>query len=277
MASTANPTGRIDRHNPEPPAVLYEKRGAVAWITLNRPRQFNAYNIAMRDGLYEALWAVHHDPEVRAMVLTGAGPAFSTGGDLREFGQAPSPVVARWVRFRRDVWGLLRSLPIPTIAAVHGFTVGGGLEMLLLCDLAIAADDTRICLPETGSGMIPGVAGTQTASRRLGLGWALDLCITGRWIDPGLALCVGLVAEVVPAAMLERRALALAQELGQVPRPVAAIVKAAIWEGLELPMERALELERGLAERVKAAGPSRGASRIRKGHFFPAPQSGGGR
>ncbi len=277
MASTANPTGRIDRHNPEPPAVLYEKRGAVAWITLNRPRQFNAYNIAMRDGLYEALWAVHHDPEVRAMVLTGAGPAFSTGGDLREFGQAPSPVVARWVRFRRDVWGLLRSLPIPTIAAVHGFTVGGGLEMLLLCDLAIAADDTRICLPETGSGMIPGVAGTQTASRRLGLGWALDLCITGRWIDPGLALCVGLVAEVVPAAMLERRALALAQELGQVPRPVAAIVKAAIWEGLELPMERALELERGLAERVKAAGPSRGASRIRKGRFFPAPQSGGGR
>ena len=277
MASTANPTDRIDRHNPEPPAVLYEKRGAVAWITLNRPRQFNAYNIAMRDGLYEALWAVHHDPEVRAMVLTGAGPAFSTGGDLREFGQAPSPVVARWVRFRRDVWGLLRSLPIPTIAAVHGFTVGGGLEMLLLCDLAIAADDTRICLPETGSGMIPGVAGTQTASRRLGLGWALDLCITGRWIDPGLALCVGLVAEVVPAAMLERRALALAQELGQVPRPVAAIVKAAIWEGLELPMERALELERGLAERVKAAGPSRGASRIRKGRFFPAPQSGGGR
>ncbi len=277
MASTANTTGRIDRHNPEPPAVLYDKRGAIAWITLNRPRQFNAYNVAMRDGLYEALWAVHHDPEVRAMVLTGAGPAFSTGGDLREFGQAPSPVVARWVRFRRDVWGLLRSLPIPTIAAVHGFTVGGGLEMLLLCDLAIAADDTRICLPETGSGMIPGVAGTQTASRRLGLGWALDLCITGRWIDPGLALCVGLVAEVVPAAMLERRALVLAQELGQVPRPVAAIVKAAIWEGLELPMERALELERGLAERVKAAGSSRGASRIRKGRFFPAPQSGGGK
>jgi enoyl-CoA hydratase len=277
LASTANTTGDIDRHNPEPPAVLYDKRGAIGWITLNRPRQYNAYNVAMRDGLYEALWAVHHDPEVRAMVLTGAGSAFSTGGDLCEFGQAPSPVVARWVRFRRDVWGLLRSLPIPTIAAVHGFTVGGGLEMLLLCDLAIAADDTRICLPETGSGMIPGVAGTQTASRRLGLGWALDLCITGRWIDPGLALCVGLVAEVVPAAMLERRALALAQELGRVPRPMAAIVKAAIWEGLELPMERALELERGLAERVKAAGPSRGASRIRKGRFFPAPQSGGGK
>jgi enoyl-CoA hydratase len=238
--------------------VLFEKRGAVAWVTLNRPQQYNAYNIAMRDALYEALWAVHHDPEVRAMVLTGAGPAFSTGGDLREFGQAPSPVVARWVRFRRDVWGLMRSLPVPTVAAVHGFTVGGGLEMLLLCDLAIAADDTRICLPETGTGMIPGVAGTQTAPRRLGLGWALDLCITGRWIDPKQALCIGLVAEVVPLAALEHRALELAQELGRVPRHLAALAKTAVWEGLELPLDQAIALERRLAQRL--ARPPSGAS-----------------
>jgi enoyl-CoA hydratase len=250
------------------PAVLFDKRGNVAWVTLNRPKQYNAYNIAMRDGLYEALWAVHHDPEVRAMVLTGAGPAFSTGGDLHEFGQAPSPVVARWVRFRRDVWGLLRSLPVPTIAAVHGFTVGGGLEMLLLCDLAVAADDTRICFPETGTGMIPGVAGTQTASRRLGLGWALDLCITGRWIDPAQALCIGLVAEVVPLAMLERRALVLAQELSRVPRQVAALAKTAIWEGLELPMEQALELERRLAQRLITAPPAGGLSGTRKRPSF---------
>jgi enoyl-CoA hydratase len=250
------------------PAVLFDKRGSVAWITLNRPRQYNAYNVAMRDGLYEALWAVHHDPEITAMVLTGAGPAFSTGGDLREFGQAPSPVVARWVRFRRDVWGLLRSLPIPTIAAVHGFTVGGGLEMLLLCDLAIAADDTRISLPETGTGMIPGVAGTQTASRRLGPGWALDLCVTGRWIDPNQALCIGLVAEVVPAAMLEARALAVAEEMGRMPREVAAIVKTAVWEGLELPLDRALELERRLA-RILAGGGLGGIARTREDRFDP--------
>jgi enoyl-CoA hydratase len=268
---------KIAAGNGAEPAVLFDKRGNVAWVTLNRPQQYNAYNVAMRDGLYEALWAVHHDPEVRAMVLTGAGPAFSTGGDLREFGQAPSPVVARWVRFRRDVWGLLRSLPVPTIAAVHGFTVGGGLEMLLLCDLALAADDTRICLPETGSGMIPGVAGTQTASRRLGLGWALDLCITGRWIDPAQALCIGLVAEVVPAAMLERRALAVAQDMSRVPRHVAALAKTAIWEGLELPIDRALELERRLAQRLTAAPSTKGMPRTKKGRFFPTPESGGGK
>ncbi|MGC2494396.1 enoyl-CoA hydratase/isomerase family protein, partial [Candidatus Binatus sp.] len=141
-------------------AVLYEKRGPVAWVTLNRPAQFNAYNMAMRDALFQILAAIHDDRDVRAMVLRGAGQAFSTGGDLAEFGMAPSPIVARWVRFRRDVWGMLRALPIPTIAAIHGYTVGGGLEMALLCDFAIAADDTRLSLPETGAGMIPGVAGT---------------------------------------------------------------------------------------------------------------------
>src|SRR5579862_626772 len=182
------------------PAVLFEKRGAIAWVTLNRPKHFNAYNIAMRDALFEILSAVHDDAEIRAMVLTGAGKAFSTGGDLSEFGTAPSPTIARWVRFRRDVWGRLRALSIPTVAAAHGYAVGGGLEMMLLCDISIAAEDAVFCLPETGLGMIPGVAGTQTAARRLGLGRALDLCLTGRWIDARQALAIGLVAEVVPRA-----------------------------------------------------------------------------
>ena len=119
----------------------------------------------MRDALFEALHAVRDDPDVRAMVLRGNGPAFSTGGDVAEFGSAPSPVTARDVRWRRDVWGLLHTLSKPTIAAVHGYAVGGGFEMALLCDLCIAADDARFCYPETGLAMIPGVAGTQTTPR----------------------------------------------------------------------------------------------------------------
>ena len=181
--------------------------------------------MAMRDALFQILTAIHDDRDVRAMVLRGAGQAFSTGGDLAEFGMAPSPIVARWVRFRRDVWGMLRALPIPTIAAIHGYTVGGGLEMALLCDVAIAADDTRLSLPETGAGMIPGVAGTQTAARRLGLGRALDLCLTGRWIDAQDALLVGMVAEVVPLADLDRRALAIARAFARVSRERSAILK----------------------------------------------------
>lgn len=234
-----------------PAAVLLEKRGVVAWVTLNRPDQLNAYNMAMRDDLFEVLSAIHDDSEVRAMVLTGAGKAFSTGGDLSEFGSAPSPTIARWVRFRRDVWGRMRALPIPTLAALHGFTVGGGFEMALLCDLAIAADDTRISLPETGVGMIPGVAGTQTAPRRLGFGRAMDLCITGRWIDAREALLVGLVAEVVPALDLARRALELALALARLPREQAALLKLAVWGGIELPIRDAIALERRLAARYK--------------------------
>jgi enoyl-CoA hydratase len=230
--------------------VIYEKRDGIAWVTLNRPEKFNAYNVAMRDDLFEVLGAVHEDGEVCAMVLSGAGAAFSTGGDVSEFGQAPSPTSARWIRFRRDVWGRLRSLSVPTVAALHGFTVGGGMEMALLCDLAIAADDTRFCLPETGLGMIPGVAGTQTAPRRLKLGWALDLCLTGRWIDAHQALFVGLVAKVVPRRALDRAAHECALRLSRLPRESVVAAKLAVWEGLNASLAVGLELERRLAKRL---------------------------
>lgn len=246
------------------PAVLYEKRGTLAWVTLNRPDRLNAYNVAMRDALFAALSAIHDDPEVRAMVLRGAGSAFSTGGDVSEFGQAPSPIAARWIRFRRDVWGRLKSLTIPTVAAVHGFTVGGGMEMALLCDVTIAADDARFCLPETGLGMVPGVAGTQTAPRRLKPGWALDLCITGRWIDAQQALFVGLVAEVVARKALDRTAFRYAHRLSRNSREQTAIAKLAVWEGLDCSLAQGLELESRLAQRLKGGAPGRpGGSRRR--------------
>jgi enoyl-CoA hydratase/carnithine racemase len=232
------------------PAVLYEKRDNVAWVTLNRPNRLNAYNVEMRDNLFEVLSAIYDDPDVRAMILSGAGSSFSTGGDVSEFGQAPSPTAARWIRFRRDVWGRLRSLPVPTIAAVHGFTVGGGMEMALLCDIAISASDARFCLPETGLGMIPGVAGTQTAARRLRYGWALDLCITGRWIDARQALILGLVAQVVERRALHRTAHQWALRLSRLPREHIALTKLAVWEGLNSAMADGLELEQRLAKRI---------------------------
>lgn len=232
------------------PTLRFEKRGSLATVTLNRPEQLNAYSVAMRDDLDQVLSALHDDPEVRSMVLRGAGPAFSTGGDLTEFGLAPSPIVARWVRFRRDVWGKLKSLPIPTVAALHGFAVGGGLEMAMLCDVAVAADDTRICLPETGLGMIPGVGGTQTVAGRAGLGRALDLSLTGRWIDAREALAIGLVRAVVPRKVLDRAALRLARTLALASRELVAAVKTAVWEGLDLTLDAGLSLERRLARIV---------------------------
>ncbi len=231
--------------------MIYEKRDRVAWVTLNRPEHLNAYNLAMRDELYEVLTAVADDSELRAMVLAGAGRAFSTGGDVTEFGTAPSPIIARWARFRRDVWGRVRALAIPTVAAMHGLVVGGGLEMALLCDVAIAARDASIWLPETGLGMIPGVAGTQTLARRANVGVALDMCLTGRRIDAGQAMHLGLITEVVAPGNLECRAQELALALSAASPWLVAGLKLAVWEGIDLPMAEGLYLERRLARRLR--------------------------
>jgi enoyl-CoA hydratase/carnithine racemase len=231
--------------------VIFSKAGPVAVITLNRPRWLNAYNVAMRDALHETLQAVRDDSEVRAAVLRGNGRAFCTGGDVREFGTAPSPVVARAVRWQRDVWGLLRSLPKPTIAAVHGYTVGGGLEMALLCDLCIAAPDARFAYPETGLGMIPGVGGTQTTPRLIGMGQALDLLLTGRWIDARTAQRMGWVCHIVPRVRLAAAAIDYALQLCQHPAALVERLKRALNDGLDLPLAQGLIMERRLASSVR--------------------------
>jgi enoyl-CoA hydratase/carnithine racemase len=234
------------------PAVLYETDGPVAIVTLNRPEVLNAYNVAMRDGLFEALTAVRDDPTVRVMILRGNGPAFCTGGDVREFGTAPSPVVARAVRFQRDVWGTLKGLSKLTLAAVHGYAVGGGFEMALLCDLCLAAADTRFALPEAGLAMIPGVAGTQTAARLLGVGRALDLVLTGRTLSAREAHELGLAIRVVPRTRLDRAARALARRLAALDPALVARLKRVVDDGLDLSLRNGLALE----QRLTSPAPS---------------------
>ena len=229
------------------PAVLYETDGPIAILSLNRPAVLNAYNVEMRDGLFYALEAVRDDPQVRAVVLRGNGPAFCAGGDVREFGTAPSPVIARAVRFQRDVWATLKGLSKPTIAAVQGYAVGGGFEMALLCDFCIAAANARFALPETGMAMIPGVAGTQTATRLFGLGRALDLVLTGRTLSAAEAFALGLVTRVVKLTALRAEARALAHRLGTIEPDLLARTKRAVNDGLDLPLADALALESRLA------------------------------
>jgi enoyl-CoA hydratase/carnithine racemase len=230
--------------------ILFERRGRVAWVTLNRPDVRNAYNTEMRDDLHAALSTLHEDESLRVLVLRGAGPAFCSGGDIREFGSAPSPVVAREVRWRRDVWGLLRSLRQPTIAAIHGHAAGSGLEMALLCDFRIAATNAILSLPETGLGMIPGVVGTQTAPRVIGVGRALDLVLSGRRIDAREARRVGLVGSVVSPARLANEAERLARHLVKLDGELISRVKNLVVRGLDLPLTVALARERLIAGRT---------------------------
>ena len=227
--------------------LRYEKRGAIAIVTLDRPAKLNAYNVAMRDDLYAALGAADQDPDVRALVLRGRGRAFSTGGDVSEFGTAPSPLVARFVRWQRDVWGRLLDLRAATIAAVHGYAVGGGMEMALCCDFCLAADDARFALPETGLGMIPGVGGTQTLPRRAGVARALDLVLTGRGLDAEEARAAGIVLRVVPRARLDAAALALARRLARLEPALVAGVRRAVRAAHDLALADGLDLERRLA------------------------------
>lgn len=228
--------------------VLYRKDGPVAWVTLNRPHVLNAYNVAMRDELYTTLEAVRDDPEVRGVVLNGAGKrAFCAGADLTEFGTAPSQAIAREVRWERDVWGLFLSMDKPIVAALHGYVLGSGVEMALLCDLRIASEDAIFGLPETALGMIPAAGGTQTLLRTVGMQRALDLLLTGRRILAQEAFGFGLVTRVVPRAQLLEEAKRTLEGVLEAEATAVALAKRAVSEGMDLPLAEALALEERLA------------------------------
>jgi enoyl-CoA hydratase/carnithine racemase len=232
--------------------VRFVRRGAVAVVTLDRPECLNAYDVAMRDDLFAVFAAVDDDPGLRALVLRGAGRAFSSGGDLREFGSAPSPTVARAVRFQRDVWGRLLGLRAATVAAVHGVAMGGGMEMALCCDLRVAAPDARFALPETGLGMIPGVAGTQTLPRTVGLARALAWTLDGRVVGAREARRTGLVHAVVPGRRLDATATALARRLATLDPALVTALRRCVRAAFDQTLEAGLALERRLALAVEA-------------------------
>ena len=233
--------------------LLFEKREAVAWLTLNRPRSLNAINMAMRDELWDAALALRDDPDVRVAVFKGAGDrAFSAGADITEFGTAPSYVESRRARHQRDLWGLILSLEVPLIAAIHGYALGAGIELAMCCDLRIASEDTSLGLPEVGLGYIPSAGGTQTLPRHVPPGIAMQMVLTGDPIDAATARRYGLVQRVVPRDRLYEEAEALARTLMSRPPLALRLAKRAVLDGLEMPLADALALERRLAQRALA-------------------------
>lgn len=231
--------------------IIYQKDGAIARITLNRPRFLNAHNIQMRDDLAEVLSAIADDTEVGVVIINGAGRAFCAGADITEFGLAPSRVIARDVRWERDIWGMFLHLEQPLIAAVHGFALGGGIEMALCCDIRIATEDARFGLPEVGLGMIPAGGATQTLPRVVGIGRALQLLLTAQFIDAQEALRWGLVHRVVPRDELMPTAEEVAQRLLSYDQRAVRAAKRAVTQGLNLPLTLGLELEARLGQMLQ--------------------------
>lgn len=231
--------------------IIYEKKDGLAFVTLNRPELLNRYNIQMRDEFYQVLTAIRDDPEVMVAILKGAGErAFSVGADLSEFGTAPSPVIARRVRWERDVWGLFLSLKQPWIAAIQGYCLGSGLEMACCCDIRIASTDAVFGLPEVALGMIPAAGGTQTLPRTIGRGKALELLLTSDRIDANEAYRVGLVNLVVPRDQLYPTVEAMAKKIMSCGPIAVRYAKEAINRGLDLSLEKGLALESKLAALV---------------------------
>ena len=246
-----NPKRAFSEMTPESNVVLYSKNGPVAHIVLNRPQVINAYNMRMRDELLQALEAARDDPEVRVAILRGAGErGFCVGADLIEFGAAPSQVVARRVRWERDVWGLFLSIRKPLIAALQGYVIGSGVEMACLCDLRIASDDAVFQIPEVALGMIPAAGGTQTLSRIIGAGHALEMMLSNRRAMAHEAERIGLVHYVVPGQRLLDQVERIAQELASRKPEMLASIKTAVLDGMDLPLEHGLKLEERLAVQV---------------------------
>ena len=221
--------------------IRVETKGAVATVTLDRPKVLNALNAATFAELDSVLDEVAADRDVRVVLLTGAGErAFAAGADIRELAAAVGGEGKAFALRGQAVFRKLETLGKPVIACVRGFALGGGCELALACSMRIAADDAKFGQPEVKLGVTPGYGGSQRLPRLVGRGAALKLLLTGTIIDAAEALRIGLVDEVVPAAEMFSRAQALAAEIAtQAPLAIAETLRV-VDEGLNLPLDLAL-------------------------------------
>ncbi|MFH0769709.1 MAG: enoyl-CoA hydratase/isomerase family protein [Chloroflexota bacterium] len=229
--------------------IIYEKQNEIGYVTLNRPQALNVYNIRMRDELYEVLGAIKDDSEVKVVIFKGAGErAFCAGADLTEFLSAPSPTIARQVRWERDLWGLFLSITKPLIAALHGYVLGSGIEMALCCDIRVASEDAQFGVPEMGLGIIPAAGGSQTLPRLIGSAQALEILLTGRWIKAEEARRLKLVNRVVSRSDLLSTAEGLANKMRAYNPMTISYAKQAITRGLDMSLEQGLDIEMNLGK-----------------------------
>ena len=227
------------------PAVRLVRQGAVGWVVLSRPAQINAINDEVRRGVPEALAQLQADAQVRVIVVRGEGPrGFCAGADIKERrGPETSVQVRRRMEGHRWIEAVDR-VAKPVIAAIHGYCMGGGLELALACDIRFLAPGAVLALPETGLGLIPGGGGTQRLPRLVGPGRALDLLLTGERLGAERALAIGLATRVASSdEALLAEVTALATALAAKPPTATLMVKRAARAAGELGLKQGLDLE----------------------------------
>jgi len=230
--------------------IIYSKSNMIAYIKLNRPEVINAYNVQMRDELYEALSAVRDDKEIRVLVISGNGDkGFCAGADLTEFGSAPSQIIARSIRYERDIWSLINEIKQPIIAALHGYVIGSGLEIACFCDIRIASKDTVFKMPELSLSLIPAAGGTQTLSRLLNYPQSLNIILSNKYFSAKKAKDIGLVKKIVEKKNLNYHVDKLAMQLSKINPNAIQSTKRLIKSSKDLSLNYSIQMEQHLLEK----------------------------
>ena len=227
--------------------ILLEKKGNIAIAAIDRPKALNALNSEVLNDLNTLVDTVNADPEIRVLILTGSGEkAFVAGADIGEMSSLSKTEGEAFGKKGNDVFRKIETLPIPVIAAVNGYALGGGCELSMACDIRIASDTAVFGQPETGLGITPGFGGTQRLARLIGPGMAKQLIYSARNIKADEALRIGLVNAVYPSEDLMAAAEKLAETIARNAPIAVRACKQAINEGLEKPMDAAIVLEEKL-------------------------------
>jgi enoyl-CoA hydratase len=224
--------------------VLYEKKGAIAYVTLNRPKVLNALSTPTWKDLRTAFEEARDDDEIRGIILTGAGDkAFIAGADISELAHLGAFEASQSSRFGQEVLDLIENLGKPVIAAVNGFALGGGCETAMACTIRVASETAKFGQPEVTLGLVPGGGGTQRLTRLVGKGRAMQLILSGEMITAEEAYRIGLVNEVVPPANLLARAETILKRIsGNAPIAVKFALEA-VNRGLDTSQSEGLLLE----------------------------------
>jgi enoyl-CoA hydratase len=224
--------------------LLYQKKDGIATVTLNRPDKLNALNSTVYKELYQVFEAIEDDAEVRVVVLTGSGEkAFAAGTDVAEMQNMGPLEIQPFMGIIKKTSELIYALTKPTIAAIHGYALGGGNELAMCCDLRIASEKARFGQPEINLGLIPGAGGTQRLHRLIGAAKAKEMIFIGDMIDAPTALSLGLVNKVVPPEKLMEEAMSWAAKLAGKSGPVLAMAKMAINTAFDTDLADGLNME----------------------------------
>jgi enoyl-CoA hydratase/carnithine racemase len=238
-APAASPAAALTLAN-----VLYEKKGAIAYVTVNRPKVLNALNTPTLKDLLTALEDARDDTAVRGVILTGAGnKAFIAGADISELARVTAFEAEQSSRFGQDVLDLIENLGKPVIAAVNGFALGGGCEAAMACAIRIAVESAKFGQPEVTLGLVPGGGGTQRLPRLIGKGRALQLILSGEMISAQEAYRIGLVNEIVSPFDLIARAEAILNKIASNAPVAVKLALEAANKGMETNQSEGLLLE----------------------------------